>query len=88
MPSTYDLPDYPVTVHAEKEKPIRISPGGGKVWVDDEPIAEPVVVTEAVKVTGWGTVTTAEVAVPKKTPRKPRPSELRAKAEKAKKGKK
>jgi len=70
MPSTFALPDYPVTVYGEAEKAIQISPGTGAVYVDGKQITGPVVVTKAVSLTGSGTVSTDEVPVPKKGKKK------------------
>jgi hypothetical protein len=84
MPATFDIPDKTLVIHAEREKPIRISPGSGAVWVDDERITTPVVVRHAARVTGYGTVSTAEVEPePKKPPRAKRPSEVKAAESKA-----
>ena len=81
MAETFDIPSYPVVVYGSLEKPIRISPGSGQAYVNAKPISEPVVVTQAVSLSGYGTVSTSEVEEPKK-PRKPRPSEAK-KAKKA-----
>lgn len=100
MPNSYNLPGTPVVVGASPERRIEIS-GSGEIEVDGEPLDGPVVVDKAVTVTGRGYVVTQEVAPnlspqakqavveaskpEKKAPRKPRPSEVKAKQRKGKK---
>ena len=81
MAETFHLGDYPFTVYGSLENPIRISPGSGQAYVDGVAIDEPVVVTKAVSLSGYGTVSTGEAEAPKK-PRAKRPSEIKAAEEK------
>lgn len=87
MPSSFPLPDYPVTVFAERDKRVRISLGAGHALVDGKKLeaGSSVVVDHAVSVSGNGLVTTTETdaGAVDTAPEKPK-AEKKVKAEKPK----
>lgn len=94
MPNSFNLPDHKIIVAGTPEVRKRIS-GSGDIEVDGEKLTEPIIVDRAVSVSGTGFLVTDEVGAQlsdgakaavaeavkdePKAPRKPRPSEIKAK---------
>lgn len=62
MPSTFTLPDYPITVNADDNQRKRVTPTStARVFADDKEIKEPIVVAHAVVIHGTGVVSVEPV---------------------------